>query len=136
MKRKTFYITTPIYYVNDVPHIGHAYTTVIADVVARFRRLMGYDVFFLTGTDEHGQKMEKAAKQAGVTPVQLANRMVEDHFKPLWEKLNVEYTKFIRTTDPDHIKAAQKFFKLIYDRGDIYKDEYEGWYWIRTTLLN
>ena len=130
MKQKTFYVTTPIYYVNDVPHIGHAYTTVIADVVARFRRLMGDDVFFLTGTDEHGQKMEKAAKQAGLTPKQLADQMVEEHFKPLWKKLNIEYTKFVRTTDTDHIKAAQKLFKLIYNRGDIYKGKYEGWYCI------
>lgn len=129
MDTKKFYITTPIYYVNDVPHIGHAYTTIAADVLARYRRLMGWRVFLLTGTDEHGSKVAKAASEAGESPKQLADRMV-GQFKKLWERLNISYDHFIRTTDPAHLKAVQDFFELLYKQGDIYLGEYEDWYCI------
>lgn len=125
--KKTFYVTTPIYYVNDVPHIGHAYSTVGADALARFKRMDGYEVFFLTGTDEHGQKIAKTAQDEGVTPQQLADRVVE-RFKEAWVKLGITYDRFIRTTDEGHRKAAQTFFKKVMDAGFIYKGEYEGWY--------
>lgn len=124
---KCFYITTPIYYVNDVPHIGHAYTTVAADVLARYRRLEGDDVFFLTGTDEHGQKVEKAASERGETPIELADRVVK-RFSGLWEKLNISNDDFIRTTEERHKKTAQEFFRRVEEKGDIYLGEYEDWY--------
>ncbi len=124
---ETFYVTTPIYYVNDLPHIGHAYTTVAADVLARYYRYAGRDVFFLTGTDEHGQKVEKAAEAAGETPIQLADRVVE-RFKNLWVKLNVSNDDFIRTTQERHIKAASHFFETVQKNGDIYLGMYEDWY--------
>lgn len=127
MSGKTFYITTPIYYVNDLPHIGHTFTTVLADVTARYKRLLGYDVFFLTGTDEHGQKAERAARQRGITPKELADRVVANYYR-LWERLGIQYSRFIRTTDPVHRRAVQKFFRRLVDRGDIYKGVYEGWY--------
>ncbi|MGC8924845.1 MAG: methionine--tRNA ligase [Calditerrivibrio sp.] len=142
MNKPTFYVTTPIYYVNDVPHIGHAYTTVAADVISRYKRLSGYDVFFLTGTDEHGQKIEMAAEKQGITPKQLADKVVE-RFKNLWIKLNISYDKFIRTTDDYHKKSVQYIFKKMMDNGDIYQGEYEGWYctpcetyWTETQLLD
>jgi len=122
-----FYITTPIYYVNDVPHIGHAYTTIIADALARFKKLAGYDVFFLTGTDEHGQKVEKAAAEKGLKPLELADKVVV-RFKDLWEALNISYDYFIRTTEPNHEKGVQTLFKKLADKGDIYKGTYKGWY--------
>jgi methionyl-tRNA synthetase len=125
--KKTFYVTTPIYYVNDVPHIGHAYSTVGADALARFKRMDGYEVFFLTGTDEHGQKIAKTAKEKGLEPKQLADQVVE-RFKEAWAKLGITYDRFIRTTDEDHRKAAQAFFKKVMDAGYIHKSEYEGWY--------
>ena len=125
----TFYITTPIYYVNDVPHMGHAYTTIIADAISRFKKLAGYDVFFLTGTDEHGQKVEKAASEQGLTPIELADTVVE-RFKKLWKALNVSYDYFIRTTQPFHEKGVQKIFQKLKGKGDIYKGIYEGWYCI------
>ena len=121
--KKTFYITTPIYYVNDIPHIGHAYTTVAADVLARYKRLQGYEVFFLTGTDEHGQKIEKTARQNNETPQQLADRVVQ-RFKELWRDLNISYDDFIRTTEARHHKAVHALFNKVYERGDIYKGEY------------
>jgi methionyl-tRNA synthetase len=124
---KTFYVTTPIYYVNDVPHIGHAYTTIAADVIARFRRLLGNKVFFLTGTDEHGQKIERTAQALGEKPIKLADRVVL-RFKGLWEKLNITNDDFIRTTEERHIKSVLEFFKRVLDRGDIYLGEYEDWY--------
>jgi methionyl-tRNA synthetase len=124
---KTFYVTTPIYYVNDIPHIGHAYTTVAADVIARFRRLVGDKVFFLTGTDEHGQKIERAATASGQRPIELADRVVL-RFKGLWEKLNVSNDDFIRTTEERHIRSVLHLFRRIFDRGDIYLGEYEDWY--------
>lgn len=124
-----FYVTTPIYYVNDVPHLGHAYTTTAADIVARFNRFLGKDVFFLTGTDEHGQKIEQAAEKKGLTPEAFVNSLVP-RFKSLWKALNISYDRFIRTTDENHIKAVQEIFKRCYENGDIYLGEYEGWYCI------
>ena len=124
---KTFYITTPIYYPSDKLHIGHSYTTVAADAMARFKRLTGYDVMFLTGTDEHGQKIERVAKEKGVTPKEYVDHIVAG-IKELWKTLDISYDHFIRTTDPEHQEVVQKIFKKLYDQGDIYKSEYEGWY--------
>lgn len=124
---KTFYVTTPIYYVNDVPHIGHAYTTIAADAVSRFREIQGKDVFFLTGTDEHGQKIERTAIEKGETPMQLADRVVL-RFKELWKLLNISNDDFIRTTEPRHKKAVQEIYRRVNENGDIYLGEYEGWY--------
>ena len=124
---KKYYITTPIYYVNDVPHIGHVFTTVVADFMAKMKKLLGYDVYFLTGTDEHGQKAERAAKQLGITPKELADKVVENYYK-LWKQLHIEYSDFIRTTDKRHVKGAIKFFQRVLEKGDIYKGFYEGWY--------
>ncbi|MFH2108103.1 MAG: methionine--tRNA ligase [Chrysiogenia bacterium] len=124
-----FFLTTPIYYVNDVPHIGHAYTTVLADVIARYKRLRGFQVMFLTGTDEHGQKIERSALKQGLSPKQLADAMVE-HFKQLWQVLNIGYDRFIRTTDEEHIKGVQKIFAKVKEKGDIYLGEYAGHYCI------
>ena len=126
---KKFYITTPIYYVNDMPHIGHTYTTIMADVIKRYKKLRGYDVFFLTGTDEHGQKIEKSANKQNITPKELADRVVK-RFKELWEILNIEYDNFIRTTDSYHMKGVQKIFKKLQNKGDIYPGEYKGHYCI------
>lgn len=126
MKGK-FYITTPIYYVNDVPHIGHAYTTVAADILARYHRLKGNEVFFLTGTDEHGQKVAKAAQEKGMTPKAHADSMVEN-YKSIWRKLSIQNDAFIRTTDPGHIAIVQSLLQSLYDRGEIQKRLYSGWY--------
>jgi methionyl-tRNA synthetase len=125
--KKSFYITTPIYYVNDVPHIGHAYTTIIADTISRFKKQAGYDVFFLTGTDEHGQKVEKSASQKGLKPIELVDSIVV-RFKDLWKALNIEYDNFIRTTEAHHEKGVQKLFKKLQEKGDIYKGTYQGFY--------
>lgn len=125
--QRTFYITTPIYYVNDVPHIGHAYTTIAADVLARYKRMSGYRVFFLTGTDEHGKKVEEAAQETGEAPLQLADRVVK-RFQTLWGKLNISNDDFIRTSEKRHEDAVVKFFKKIEANGDIYIGEYEDWY--------
>lgn len=122
-----FYVTTPIYYVNDVPHIGHAYTTVAADVLARFHRLSGDGVFFLTGTDEHGQKVEKAAAEKGRTPKEHADLLV-GNFRGLWKRLNISDHGFIRTTDPNHIKTVQGLLQMLLDKGEIEKRVYAGWY--------
>ncbi len=122
-----FYITTPIYYVNDVPHIGHAYTTIAADVAARFHRLAGHDVFFATGTDEHGINIERVARAKGVTPQAWADD-VSGAFRGLWTQLNIAYDGFIRTTEPRHEQVVQRIFARLYERGDIYKGTYEGWY--------
>ncbi|MCX7730197.1 MAG: class I tRNA ligase family protein, partial [Candidatus Caldatribacterium sp.] len=124
---RAFYITTPIYYVNDVPHIGHAYTTCAADVLARFHRMMGEAVLFSTGTDEHGQKIAKAAQEMGLAPQELVDRVVV-RFKDLWEKMHISYDVFIRTTDREHEETVQEFFMLLQKKGYIYKGEYEGWY--------
>jgi len=140
--KKTFYITTPIYYVNDVPHIGHAYTTIAADVMARYKKLSGYDVLFSTGTDEHGQKIVRSAEKVNLTPLELADKVVLK-FKNLWPLLNIKYDDFIRTTEPRHIKVVQEIFNKLYEKGDIYKGEYEGWYcvpcetfWTETQLTD
>lgn len=125
--RREFYVTTPIYYVNDIPHIGHAYTTIAADVLARRNRQTGRSVFFLTGTDEHGQKVEKAATEKGRTPKEHADMMV-GNFRQLWEKLNISNDAFIRTTDTDHIRAVQALMQLLRDKGEIQKRSYYGWY--------
>ena len=127
MGKDTFYITTPIYYVNDKPHIGHAYTTILADVLARFHRLLGDPTFFMTGTDEHGQKVEKAAAEKGIPPQQQADETVI-RFQELWQKLDITFDRFIRTTKPFHKKVVQEALQDLYDRGLIYKAEYEGWY--------
>lgn len=139
---KKFYVTTPIYYVNDVPHIGHAYTTVAADILARHNRLLGNEVFFLTGTDEHGQKVEKAAKENGRSPKEHADLMV-GNFKNLWKRLNISNDGFIRTTDDAHIKTVQGLLQMLLDRGEIEKREYSGWYctpderfWTEKDLIN
>jgi methionyl-tRNA synthetase len=125
--KKTFYVTTPIYYVNDVPHIGHTYTTIIADTLSRFQKLLGNEVFFLTGTDEHGQKVEKAATERGLKPIELADQVV-GRYKDLWKALNISYDFFIRTTESFHEKGVQKIFKKLIEKGDIYKGTYKGWY--------
>lgn len=122
-----FYVTTPIYYVNDVPHIGHVYTTVAADILARYNRLKGRKVFFLTGTDEHGQKVEKAAKDKGLSPKEHADIMVEN-FKKLWIKLNIGYDAFIRTTDIEHKEIVRQILQELYNKGEIEKRLYSGWY--------
>ncbi len=121
------YVTTPIYYVNDVPHIGHAYTTIIADTMARYYRLKGYETFFLTGTDEHGQKIEGAAKSRGREPQEYADE-ISGKFRALWDEFDISYDKFIRTTDSEHKQGVQKAFMTMFDKGDIYKGDYEGYY--------
>ncbi len=139
---KTFYLTTPIYYVNDVPHIGHAYTTLAADVLARYRTIQGDRVFFLTGTDEHGQKVEKAANSAGETPLELADRVMK-RFQALWKKLDINYSDFIRTTQERHKKGVTDIFSQLMKQDDIYLGEYEDWYctpcetfWTETQLID
>jgi methionyl-tRNA synthetase len=122
-----FYITTPIYYVNDMPHIGHVYTTVMADIFARYQRLCGADVRFLTGTDEHGQKIEKAARDQEIEPIQLADRVVA-RYHSLWKTLEISHDDFIRTTEPRHQRAVAEIVHRITEAGDIYPGEYEGWY--------
>lgn len=129
MSEKSFYITTPIYYVNDIPHIGHAYTTIAADVMARYRRMTGYDVFFCTGTDEHGQKIQQSAEKKGLTAKELADKTMEN-FRKLWEVLNISNDDFIRTTEKRHEVVVQAIFKKLMEQGDIYKGTYEGWYCI------
>jgi len=124
---KPFYVTTPIYYVNDRPHIGHTYTTVLADVIARFHRMRGEQVFFLTGTDEHGQKVEKAAAARGITPKQLADEVVANYTE-LWKEMGMTHFRFIRTTDQDHRDQVQRLFKRLVEKGDIYKATYKGLY--------
>ncbi len=125
--KKKFYITTPIYYPNDVPHIGHAYTTIAADILARWNKLQGKEVFFLTGTDEHGKKIESTARKHNKTPKEFVNELVPK-FKEAWKKLNIDYDKFIRTTDKEHEKVVSEILQRVYDKGDIYKGEYEGFY--------
>ena len=122
-----FYITTPIYYVNDEPHLGHAYTTILADTLARYHRLFGDDVFFLTGLDEHGQKVQQAAQSRGIPPQQHCDEMAE-RFVGLWRRLSVSNDDFLRTTQERHVKAVQRLLQVLYDRGEIYKAPYEGWY--------
>jgi len=124
---RTFYITTPIYYVNDLPHIGHMYTTVVADCIARFKRMRGFSVFFLTGTDEHGQKIEKAAKAQGIEPLALADQVVA-RYHELWRKLEITHDDFIRTTQERHKAGVRELIRRMTQAGDIYKASYEGWY--------
>lgn len=126
-KKEPFYITTPIYYPSGNPHIGHCYTTVACDSIARYRRMQGYDVMFLTGTDEHGLKIEQKAAEKGITPKQYVDEIVEI-FKNLWQFMNISYDRYIRTTDDYHVETVQKIFKELYDKGYIYKDEYKGKY--------
>lgn len=142
MSKRKFYITTPIYYPSANFHIGHCYTTIISDAIARYKRLKGYDVFFQTGTDEHGQKIQKKAEEAGVTPKVYVDEVVLNA-QNLWKELNISYDKFIRTTDFQHIECVQKIFKILYDQGDIYKGEYKGLYctpcesfWTNTQLVD
>ncbi|GAB6168637.1 methionine--tRNA ligase [Clostridium carnis] len=142
MCKKPYYITTPIYYPSTKLHIGNTYTTVAADALARYKRLTGYDVMFLTGTDEHGQKIQRIAEEKGITPIEHTNEIVAG-IKDLWKMMNISYDKFIRTTDDYHIKAVQDIFKKLYDKGDIYKSSYEGLYctpcesfWTETQLVN
>jgi methionyl-tRNA synthetase len=126
-KQNSFYVTTPIYYVNDVPHIGHAYTTLAADVLARYKRLAENRVFFLTGIDEHGQKVQEAAKKKGIDPIAHCNEMVVP-FQNLWKKFNFSHNDFIRTTEERHMKVVQNILQYLYEKGDIYQDSYNGWY--------
>ena len=126
-EKPTFYITTPIYYPSDNLHIGHSYCSTAADTMARFKKMTGYDVFFLTGTDEHGQKIERKAREAGVTPKEYVDHIV-DGIKKLWKLMDIDYSDFIRTTDERHVKSVQQIFHKLHDQGDIYKSEYEGWY--------
>ena len=128
--QKTFYLTTPIYYVNDAPHIGHAYTTLACDVLARFKRLDGYDVFFLTGTDEHGQKVEKSAAAAGIDPQRFTDE-VSQNFRDLADFMNYSHDEFIRTTEKRHAKASQALWTALQENGHIYLDTYSGWYAVR-----
>lgn len=127
MASKTFYITTPIYYVNDMPHIGHIYTTVVADTLARYKRMRGLDVRFLTGTDEHGQKMDRTARQQGLAPKELADRVVS-RYHELWRRLGITHDDFIRTTEPRHLAGVHALIALLQKKGDIYKGSYSGWY--------
>lgn len=126
-ENKTFYITTPIYYPSDDLHIGHAYSTVAGDAMARYKRLRGYDVMYLTGTDEHGQKIQQAAEEAGMTPIDYVDEIVEN-IEKLWDKLDITHDDFIRTTEERHKTIVQQIFQQLVDQGDIYLDEYEGWY--------
>ena len=126
-EKPTFYITTPIYYPSDNLHIGHSYCSTAADTMARFKKMTGYDVFFLTGTDEHGQKIERKAREAGVTPKEYVDHIV-DGIKKLWKLMDIDYSDFIRTTDERHVKSVQQIFRKLHDQGDIYRSEYEGWY--------
>src|ERR1700761_7261304 len=125
--RKKLYLTTPIYYVNARPHIGHAYTTIVADVIARRHRLLGEDAFFLTSTDAHGQKLERSAAAAGIPPQQFAAQVAQS-FADLWARMGITHNKFIRTTDPDHKRGAQKLFQTLFDRGFIELRSYTGTY--------
>src|SRR4051812_35040304 len=122
-----FYVTTPIYYVNDVPHLGTAYTTVIADALRRFHQLIGDETFMLTGTDEHGQKIERQASEAGQDPKSFADGMAA-RFRDAWPKLDIGFDRFIRTTDKDHEAFVQDLWKKIEAKGDLYEGEYEDWY--------
>ena len=138
----TYYISTPIYYPSSNLHIGHTYCTVMADAVARFKRLSGYDVHFLTGTDEHGLKIQKIAEEKGVTPQEYVDEIVAG-VKKLWATMEISYDDFIRTTEPRHVRRVQAIFNKMNEKGDIYKGEYEGWYctpcesfWTESQLVN
>ena len=122
-----YYLTTPIYYVNATPHIGHAYTTLVADTVKRFRRMMGDDVYLATGTDEHGQNVERAGRRAGWEPKHYADR-VASAFRRQWDELGIDYDDFVRTTEPRHARAVQWLFSLCREKGAVYKGSYTGQY--------
>ena len=125
MENKKFYMTTAIAYTSGKPHIGNTYEAVLADAIARYKRQQGYEVFFQTGTDEHGQKIETKAAEAGITPKEFVDQVARKN-KNIWDLMNTSYDKFIRTTDADHEKQVQKIFKKMYEKGDIYKGYYEG----------
>ena len=127
------YLTTPIYYVNDRPHIGHAYTTILTDAANRWYRQMGHETFFLTGTDEHGQKVQRAAEKRGITPQQHCDEL-HQAFKDLWPKLHIDYDQFIRTTEPHHKAVVQDALQKLWDKGEIYAKEYGGWYSVSEDL--
>ena len=127
MKKEKYYISTAIAYTSGKPHIGNTYEIVLADAIARFKRLQGYDVYFQTGTDEHGEKIELKAKEAGVTPKEFVDEKAAE-IKRIWDIMNTSYDKFVRTTDPNHENVVQHIFKYMYDKGDIYLGKYEGWY--------
>ena len=140
--KEKYYITTAIAYTSRKPHIGNTYEVVLTDAIARFKRYMGYDVCFCTGTDEHGQKIQELAEAEGITPKEYVDR-VAGEIKKIWDLMNASYDKFIRTTDGYHVKTVQKIFKKLYDQGDIYKSRYEGWYctpcesfWTDTQLVD
>lgn len=142
MNSEPFYVTTPIYYVNDEPHLGHAYTTILADVMARYARLAGRETFFLTGTDEHGQKVQEAAQQRGVSPQAHADQLV-GRFREAWDRLHIACDDFIRTTEPRHARVVETVLQRLWEEGEIYKDDYEGWYcvpderfWTEKDLVN
>src|SRR5690625_490614 len=126
-EKKTFYLTTPIYYPSGNLHIGHAYSTIAGDAMARYKRMRGFDVMYLTGTDEHGQKIQKAAKEAGMSPKAYVDDIVSN-IQALWKKLKITHDDFIRTTEERHKDIVQKIFSRLLEQGDIYLDEYEGWY--------
>src|SRR3989338_116397 len=128
--KKNYYITTPIYYVNDVPHMGHAYSTLACDVLARFKRLDGYNVLFATGTDEHRMKIKQSAEKLGITPQALTDK-VSQNFRDLCGAMNFSNDDFIRTTEERHIKACQHLWNVLVERGEIYLDKYAGWYAVR-----
>ena len=145
MEKGTFYITTPIYYPSDKLHIGHTYCTVATDAMARYKRMRGYDVMFLTGTDEHGMKIEESAKEAGVTPKEFVDDIVcgKNGILDLWKLMNISYDRFVRTTDDYHVESIKYIFKKMYENGDIYKDAYRGSYctpcesfWTTTQLVD
>ena len=122
-----FYVTTPIYYVNDAPHLGHAYSTITADALARWHRLVGDDVWFLTGTDEHGLKIQRAADERGITPIEQAD-WASARFREAWALLDISYDDYLRTTEPRHHAATQALLQRVYDAGHIYSATYSGWY--------
>ena len=124
-EKKKFYITTAIAYTSSKPHIGNAYDIVLADMIARYKRAQGYEVFLQTGSDEHGQKIEEKAREAGITPKEYVDR-VSAQIRAVWDSLDTKYDRFIRTTDADHERAVQKIFNRLYEQGDIYKGTYEG----------
>ena len=142
MSKETFYITTPIYYPSGNPHVGHSYCSVAADAMARYKRLSGCDVMFLTGTDEHGQKIENKAKERRITPKEYVDEIVYK-FRKLWDTMNISNDKFIRTTDNYHEEAVKKIFNKLYEKGEIYKGSYKGLYcepcesfWTETQLID
>ena len=140
--KEKYYITTAIAYTSKKPHIGNTYEIILTDAIARFNRYIGKDVYFLTGTDEHGQKIQEIAEEAGITPQKHVD-VIAGQIREIADMLNISYDGFIRTTDEDHVKAVQQIFKKLYDQGDIYKSEYEGWYctpcesfWTDTQLMD